>query len=63
MAQKLIDSKKTAELLGCSYRKIMKMIHSGEIPAIKVGDRFRIEPNEIKRYKNKNQFQPEEVEG
>ena len=50
----LLKPKQAAEILGVGYRKIIDLIHTGDLKAIKVGSHFRIEPTEIERYKSTN---------
>jgi len=39
--QFLIDAREAARLLSCSPRKVKRMAEAGEIPAMRIGNRWR----------------------
>lgn len=48
--QDLVDAHTVAKRLGVSYRKVLLMAQSGELPHIRVGDLYRFDPADIEEY-------------
>lgn len=52
--QEIVDVKEVAEFLKLSEETVYHLAKSGQIPAIKIGNQWRFDLNEIKRiFKNK----------
>ena len=51
--EKLLSIKEVAELLSVHPRTVNRMINRGELPAVKVGNRWRIKPEDVERKKHR----------
>lgn len=47
---KLLTIKEVAEVLNVNPRTVNRMIDRGELPAVKVGNRWRIKPEDVKDF-------------
>ena len=53
---KLLTINEAAEYLGVSYRTVFRLIHSGQMPASKVGGQWRLEQDAIDLYLKKKSY-------
>ena len=57
----LLTYETAAEFLDCSASKVQKMCNNGEIPIVKIGNRTRIDPADLRLWiKNRKHFQAKE---
>lgn len=52
MIMKLYTPKEIADILKFNYRKVLDMIHLGEIDAFKIGKDYRISENQLQMFLN-----------
>lgn len=50
MQSDVIDAYEVARQLGVSYRTVINLTNSGEIPGFKVGNQFRYRQSDIEKY-------------
>ena len=50
MAQRFVQIADVAETLNVSARQVYGLVKSGELPAIKINNQWRIEAAEVERY-------------
>ncbi|MCT1985521.1 helix-turn-helix domain-containing protein [Dermacoccus abyssi] len=50
MAQRFVQIADVAETLNVSARQVYGLVKSGELPAIKINNQWRVEADEIERY-------------
>jgi len=48
--KKLLSVSKVAEYLQVHEQTVRRWIHDGELPAVKVGRQFRIDPEDVERF-------------
>jgi len=51
----LLTVKEVAKILRINYRKVLDLIHLGELPAYRVGGSFRITEEQIQKYLDSSQ--------
>lgn len=49
----LLTAKEAAKILGVDKRMVYRLIEKGDIPAVKIGKVWRIEPKELKEFINR----------
>lgn len=49
----LLTVQETAKVLGVSERTVYKLIHSSELPAVKIRFRFKIKATDLEKYINR----------
>jgi putative molybdopterin biosynthesis protein len=59
----MLTTKQVATLLNCTPQTIQDLIKRGELPAIRLGRQFRIEPAELRRYIETHRTRPPEGAG
>lgn len=50
MAQRFVQIADVAETLNVSARQVYGLVKSGELPAIKINNQWRVEADEVERY-------------
>lgn len=50
----LLSLKDVSKLLHCSYSKVYKLIHAGDIPAIRIGKSLKVRKSDIAEFLNFN---------
>ncbi|MFI8633833.1 helix-turn-helix domain-containing protein [Microbacterium sp. NPDC077663] len=56
-----VDTKEMARILGVSVVTVSRMVRDGEIPAIKVGERFRFFPSRVIAHLEAKAAEPEDL--
>ena len=46
-----LNTEQAAQLIGCTRRNVTKVIHSGELPAVRVGRDWLIHRNDAEAYR------------
>lgn len=50
----LLSLKEVSKLLHCSYAKVYLLVHSGDIPAIRIGKSLKVRQSDIAEFLNSN---------
>jgi excisionase family DNA binding protein len=50
----LLSLKEVSKLLHCSYAKVYLLVHSGDIPALRIGKSLRVRKSDISEFLNTN---------
>lgn len=50
----LLSLKEISKLLHCSYSKVYLLVHSGDIPAIRIGKSLKVRKSDISEFLNSN---------
>jgi len=56
-----VDTKEIARILGVSIVTVARMVREGEIPAIKVGERYRFFPSRVIAHLEAKTSEPEDL--
>ncbi|RLG85644.1 MAG: excisionase [Thermoprotei archaeon] len=54
--EKLLSLREAASILGVSWQTVRFKIKRGELPGIKVGRLWRIDPEDLQKYKERRKF-------
>lgn len=50
----LLSLKDVSKLLHCSYSKVYLLVHSGDIPAVRIGKSLKVRKSDISEFLNSN---------
>lgn len=62
MEKKFLSAEEVSEQLGISVGTVKKLLRDGVMPGYKIGNQWRINPQEFKKYLEQQSNQPKKTE-